>query len=210
MEIIKRFKPTWTEGFLIAGLLLINLGIFLGTSEVVDAWCRFIVHYLDVRYWTWKTLLPLMIFAVSVLIYRRKKYGITKYDHVMIVVIAVLVFATVWQGILEMAWNFSGKTFIVRQRAKGTPVTNDYTPLDYKIHVPSGYFNIGGKRPLIIFLHGAGGANKDIEEMNEDFTVCLPKELQRNFPFVVISPASGRHGWKSPQILQIIDEVTVR
>jgi predicted esterase len=207
---VRKYWFSWTECLLVFGLILINLGCFLGKSEIVDVWFRFVVHNLDVRYWTWKSFIAVLIVFIIVTLRTRIKQG--NFDHCRILIVIILFFAgvTSFRFGVEMAWNYTGKTFIVRQRPKGTPVANEYSPLDYKVHVPIGYYGIGNKRLLIVFLHGAGNVNKDIEDIKEDLVNHLMPDMKKNFPFVVISPASGKHGWNTVQILQILNETTIR
>ena len=203
-----RIGISWTELLLIVGLILLNIGCFLGKSEAVDAWSRFVAHSLDVRYWTWKSNAAVLLMLMGGVAWTRIKRG--TFNRGLIVVTVVLGLVTAFHFGVNMAWNGKGKTFIIRKYPKGERPKNDYLPLDYKVHVPPGYWNIGGRRPLIVFLHGAGNVNKDVEDIKEDLVSCLPPDLKKDFPFVVISPASWKHGWKTPQILQILDEATVR
>ena len=211
MENVKqKWHLSWTELLLIAGLLLLNIGCFLGKSETVDAWFRFVVHSFDIRCWTWKST-AVVLFVLMVLGgWLRIKHGTFKQCRGLIIVLIILGIVTSFQFGVNMAWNRTGKTFIIRQYPKGERPNADYLPLDYKVHVPRGFWGLGQRRPLIVFLHGAGNVNKDVEDIREDLVNCLPPELKKDFPFVVISPASWKHGWKTPQILQILDETTVR
>ena len=201
-------RLSWTEWLLIVGLILLNVGCFLGNSETIDTWCRFIVHHLDVRYWTWKSNATVLLFLMGGVAWARIKHE--TFNRWLIFACVVLGVVTAFHFGANMAWNGTGKTFIIRKYPKGERPKNDYLPLDYKVHVPPGFWNAGGRRPLIVFLHGAGNVNKDVEDIREDLVSCLPPELKKDFPFVVISPASWKHGWKTPQIWQILEEATVR
>ncbi|GHT27450.1 hypothetical protein FACS18942_06790 [Planctomycetales bacterium] len=207
---IKKYRFSRTEILLIFGLILINLGCFLGESEIVDAWFRFVAHNLDIRYWTWKSFAAVLIVLIIVALRIRIKQG--NFYRCRILIVLILLFAGVmsFRAGVEIAGNHTGKTFIVRQRPKGTPMVNGYSPLDYKVHIPVGYYGIGHRHPLIVFLHGAGNANKDIDDIKEDLINHLMPDMKNDFPFVVISPASGKYGWNTPQILQILYETTVR
>ena len=196
--------------FLIIGLLLLIVGCFLGKSETVDVWCRFIMHSFDIRYWTWKSNASVLLVLLSLVVWSRGWHGTFKHCRPLMFALAIFSAITLFHFGLNMAWNGKGKTFIVRNYRVGERPNADFLPLDYKVHVPPGFYGLGGRRPLILFLHGAGNVNKDVEEISEDIVHCLPPELKRDFPFVVISPASWKHGWKTLQILQILDEATVR
>jgi poly(3-hydroxybutyrate) depolymerase len=207
---LSRIRFTNAELLLITGLLLLNVGCFLGKSETVDAWCRFVVHSLDVRYWTWKSDAAVLSVVAVLAGWSRIRHGTFRHCRGLILACVVLGIATMFHFGLDMMWNRTGKTYIVHQYPKGERPKGDYLPLDYKVHVPPGFWGLGGRRPLIVFLHGAGCVNMDVEDLTEDLVNCLTPEMKKDFPFVVISPASWRHGWKVPQILQILDEATVR
>ena len=198
------------ELLLIVGLIFLHAGYFASESETVDAWCRFVVHSLDVRYWTWKSDAVVLLLLAGSAVWSRGKYGTFKHCRGLILACVVLGIVTGVHFGIGMSCNRTGKTFIVRQYPKGERPNGDYLPLDYKVHVPPGFWGLGGRRPLILFLHGAGNVNKDVEDIPEDLVNCLTPEVRKNFPFVVISPASWKRGWKAPQILQILDEAIVR
>jgi predicted esterase len=198
-------QKQWHIGLLIVGLILLNVGCFLEST-----WSRFIVHNLDVRYWTWKSNAVLLLATVGLAGWSRIRRGTFKHCRGLVLAFVILGIGTSFHFGVGMRWNGTGKTFIIRQYPKGERPKGDYLPLDYKVHAPPGYWGLSGRRPLIVFLHGAGNVNKDVEDISEDLINCLPSELKKDFPFVVISPASWRHGWKAPQILQILDEATVR
>jgi dienelactone hydrolase len=195
---------------LIAGLFFLNVGCFVGKSEIVDAWCRFIVHSLDIRYWTWKSDSAILLVMAVFVGWSRIKHGTFKHSQGLILTASILCVVTGIHCGVGMSWNGTGKTYIIRQYPKGERPKSDYLPLDYKVHVPAGFWEPGGRRPLIVFLHGAGCVNQDIEDISEDLVNCLSPEAKKDFPFVVISPASWKHGWKAPQIFQILDEAAVR
>ena len=206
----RKWCLSWPESLLITGLILLNFGCFFGKPEMVDAWCRFIVHSLDLRYWTWKSDAAVLLVALAFVCWLRTKHGTFEKCRGLIFAAAVLGVVTAFHFGVNMAWNRIGKTFIIRQYPKGERPNRDYLPLDYKVHVPPGFWGLGKRRPMIVFLHGAGGVGKDVEDNLEDLVKHLTPELKKDFPFVVISPASWKSGWKTPQILQILDETTVR
>lgn len=203
------YCPKSPEILLILGLILLNIGCFVGRVETVDAWCLYVVHLLDVRYWTWKSY-SIILAILTVFLFRSRKQGNKKCYAALATIVFLIAILTVWHGIIEYEWNRNGRTFIVRQMPKGTKSVHDYAPLDYKVHVPIGFYSIGGRRPLIIFLHGSGRVGKDIEDNIEDLTKHLSPEMKKDFPFVVISPVCRKHGWKTSQIQQILAETTTR
>ena len=195
---------------LIVGLILLIVACVFGKSAMVDAWFRFAAHSLDIRYWTWKSNAAVLLVAMTLTGWLRIKHGTFRHCRGLILVSIILGVITAFHFGMNMVWNVTGKTFIIRQNRQGEQPKEDFLPLDYKVHVPPGFWGLGGRRPLILFLHGAGGVGKDIEDDIEDLVKCLTPEIKKDFPFVVISPASGESGWKAPQILRILDEATVR
>ncbi|MDR0611068.1 MAG: prolyl oligopeptidase family serine peptidase [Planctomycetaceae bacterium] len=192
------------------GIGMILFGVTYGRYEVVDTWCYFVWCYLDIRFWTWRFYFLFLIFSVIFMIFSRIKCGNFRTCRLIFLGIVIFFVLTIWRGFVEWSWNRDGHTFIVRQIAKKERANSKNAPLDYKIHVPRGFYSLGCRRPLIIFLHGAGNVGKDVEEIKEDLVNHLTPEMKRNFSFVVISPANWKHGWKTPQILQILEQVTVR
>jgi dienelactone hydrolase len=204
---IKRIRSfrlffSWAEFLLIFGLVLINIGCFL-SPVTFDKWLAIIVLNLDVRDWTWRSFGVLMILSVFF-------FAMKFRQRWRLVIVAVFTFLTIYDGMVEFfSKEYPYQTIIIRQRPKGVPVINEKSLLDYKVHLPPCY-DIGRRCPLVIFLHGAGCVNKDIDDVNEDMVNCLPSKSKRDFPFVIICPASGQHGWHTPQILQIVEEAKAR
>ena len=93
-------------------------------------------------------------------------------------------------------WSF-GSTIAVR----GT------RPYNYLLHLPRGYHDFG-KRPLLVFLHGAGEVGKDVNVLREldVFHYANGTVPANDFPFIVISPVTPRHGWDSRQVVRFLDE----
>lgn len=202
---------SWTQSIkspeilLIFGLLLLNIGFFAGSNETVDAWCLYVVHILDVRYWTWRMFFIATIISIGYYcLCCRKSILNVKTKRTSTVILTVFAVILLWRGLVECAWNMTGVTFVIRQHPQNVKVTSEFAPLDYKVHVPPGYYGLPKRWPLIIFLHGAGGVGKDIEGDLEDLVKHLSPEMKNDFPFIVISPVCRKHGWKTSQILQIL------
>ncbi|MGL6195019.1 MAG: hypothetical protein ACRC2T_09380 [Thermoguttaceae bacterium] len=211
MAQVKKLIFYWPEIILLFGLLLLNIGFFAGRVETVDTWCLYVAHILDIRYWTWRMFF--IVFSVTIGLYGLwcRNYVLhIKAKRIWTIILTSLAVILIWRGLVECSWNITGVTFVIRQHPQNMKITSEYTPLDYKVHVPPGYFGLSGRWPLIIFLHGAGGVGKDVESDLEDLVNHLSPEMKKDFPFVVISPASGQHGWKTWQIRQIIAEAMVR
>jgi predicted peptidase len=93
-------------------------------------------------------------------------------------------------------WHF-GSTIVVR--TAGT--------YDYLLHLPRGYHDFG-KRPLLVFLHGAGEVNKNVNVLRklDVFHYANGTVPANDFPFIVVSPVTRRHGWDSRQVVKFLDE----
>jgi predicted peptidase len=80
---------------------------------------------------------------------------------------------------------------------------------DYLLHLPVGYTDFGGNRPLLIYLHGAGETGKDVRKLKQHDLVHYAngKIPIKDFPFIVISPMTPRHGWQPKQVIQLLDEI---
>ena len=80
---------------------------------------------------------------------------------------------------------------------------------DYLLHFPKGYHDFGGKRPLIIFLHGAGETGKDVNILRtlDIFHYAKGKIDEKDFPFIVVSPMTPKHGWEPRRLIHFLDEL---
>jgi predicted peptidase len=80
---------------------------------------------------------------------------------------------------------------------------------DYLLHLPVGYTDFGQARPLLIFLHGAGETGKDVRilERFDPVHYAKGKVPVKDFPFIVISPMTPRHGWQPKQVVKLLDEI---
>jgi len=79
----------------------------------------------------------------------------------------------------------------------------------YLLHLPPGYNDFGGPRPLIVYLHGAGETDKGLDVLkNCDlwyFAKChIPEE---EFPFIVVSPQTKKHGWEPKQVVRFVEKI---
>ena len=96
---------------------------------------------------------------------------------------------------------FFGGTVAVRQ---ASPYSYDYF-----LHFPKGYSDFAEPSPLIIFLHGAGEAGKDIRELNglNPFRDVRHHVSTEDFPYLVACPVTTFRGWDSEQIVAFLDEL---
>jgi predicted peptidase len=80
-------------------------------------------------------------------------------------------------------------------------------PYDYLLYLPRGYHDFG-KRPLIVYLHGAGETNQDVRVLQklDIFHYANRNVPTSDFPFIVVSPVTPRHGWDSQGVAMFLDE----
>jgi predicted peptidase len=80
---------------------------------------------------------------------------------------------------------------------------------DYLLHLPVGYTDFGRARPLLIYLHGAGETGKDVRILKrlDPVHYAKGKVPVKDFPFIVISPMTPRHGWQPKQVVKLLDEI---
>jgi predicted peptidase len=78
--------------------------------------------------------------------------------------------------------------------------------LNYLLHLPPGYDKSEKPFPLILFLHGAGETGKDLKLVKKHGP---PKvvEKKKDFSFIVVSPQAPVRGWKTGQLLALLDDV---
>ena len=115
---------------------------------------------------------------------------------------------------LILFWLVSGSILIFRLGYDlktwcfgGTVVVRVTPYYDYLLHLPRGYHDFS-KRPLIVFLHGAGEVNKDVCVLRklDIFHYANGTVAASDFPFIVISPVTPRHGWDSQRVARFLDE----
>jgi predicted peptidase len=77
----------------------------------------------------------------------------------------------------------------------------------FLLHVPADLKNDGRKWPLIVFLHGSGESGSDLNLVKKHGPPMLA-ELDRNFPFIVVSPqADAPMGYERELLAAMLDEV---
>ena len=115
----------------------------------------------------------------------------------------LVIFWIVSSGILVFRLGYDLKTWCLGS----TIVVRATKPYDYLLHLPRGYHDFG-KRPLIIFLHGAGEVNKDVRVLQhlDIFHYANGTVPTRDFPFIVISPVTPKGGWDSNRVVKFLDE----
>ncbi|MDR1924083.1 MAG: dienelactone hydrolase family protein [Planctomycetaceae bacterium] len=84
-----------------------------------------------------------------------------------------------------------------------------YGGYDYLLHLPRGYTDFGGARPLLIYLHGAGEVGTNVRTIKKHNPVHYinGKIPPKDFPFIVVSPITPIHGWKPSQVIKLLDKI---
>ena len=192
---------TWC---LVGGLVLLNIGCFVN-PYLID--CLF--RLADFRFWHWGDFAVLLLIAVlsarwclpfhlrndsnaSRQFRCRRVFYVFWFSIVMLIVLRIVFDTTTY---------FSGSTLAVRAEQPGT--------YEYLLHLPPGYTDFGNPRPLIVFLHGAGETNKGLERLKEhDIWYCVKGHITaKDFPFIVISPTTRKHGWEPQQVKRLIEQI---
>ncbi len=80
---------------------------------------------------------------------------------------------------------------------------------DYLLHLPKGYTDFAEKKPLLIYLHGAGETKMSLRELQKrDIMRCVEGNVApEDFPFIVVSPVTEEHGWEPKRIIMLLDEL---
>ncbi|MDR1964118.1 MAG: prolyl oligopeptidase family serine peptidase [Planctomycetaceae bacterium] len=101
----------------------------------------------------------------------------------------------------DLKTYFFGNTLVYRFVSK--------SGYDYLLHLPKGYTDFGNPRPLLIYLHGAGETGKNMRKLKHHDLVHHVKGniATKDFPFIVISPMTPRHGWQPKQVIRLLDEI---
>jgi len=70
--------------------------------------------------------------------------------------------------------------------------------LNYLVYLPKGYGETGEKRPLILFLHGAGERGDNLRQVELHGPPKVVKE--KDLPFIIVSPQCGKDTWWPKEI----------
>ncbi len=102
---------------------------------------------------------------------------------------------------LDIKTYFAGSTFHYHNTSK--------SGYDYLLHLPQDYTDFGGKKPLLIYLHGAGETKTSLNWLQKrDVMHCVKGNIEaKDFPFIVVSPMTEKHGWEPERIMLLLDEL---
>jgi poly(3-hydroxybutyrate) depolymerase len=197
----RQSAETW---FLVGGLVLFNVGCLVNPGMPDH-----LFQLLDFRFWHWwYFVVLLLITALSIKWFApfrsRDNSCVGRRSHcryilyVFWITIAMLV---VLRVVFDTTTYFSGSTLTVRTHQPDT--------YEYLLHLPPGYTDFGKPKPLIVYLHGAGETNKGLECLKKHDLCYYAKGhiTAKNFPFIVVSPATPKHGWEPVQVKRLIEQV---
>lgn len=102
--------------------------------------------------------------------------------------------------------------FDVKTYSEGSTLCYRYVSnsgYDYLLHLPKGYTDFDGPRPLIIYLHGAGETGISLAKLRQrDLAYQIKGKIDvKDFPFIVVCPVTPRHGWEPEQVVQLLDDL---
>jgi predicted peptidase len=78
--------------------------------------------------------------------------------------------------------------------------------MKHLLYRPKGYDEDDGRRPLLVFLHGAGECGDDLDLVKRHGPPGLV-EAGRDLPFLIAAPQSRRGGWAVGALDRWLDEV---
>ena len=190
--------------FLIGGLVLFNISCFVN-PRLIDR----LFQLADFRFYPWwYFIVPLLFAAFSAKWFlqcrsqdkRNPADSKAGGQFFYLLWLAVSTFV-VLRIVFDVSTYFIGSTLAVR-----TVPSDTY---EYLLHFPPGYTDFGKPRPLILFLHGASGTNKGLDHLKEhDFWYCIKGHIAaKDFPFIVVSPTTPKHGWEPQQVKRLIEHI---
>ena len=103
--------------------------------------------------------------------------------------------------VFDVTTYFAGSTIAVH-----TVLPGNY---QYLLHFPPGYTDFGDSRPLIIFLHGAGETNVELDVLQQRdlWSYVGGKIAAEDFPFIVVSPVTPKHGWDPQRVKLFVEQI---
>lgn len=120
------------------------------------------------------------------------------------ILICVFILIVVCRIAYDINVYIRGTTLVIRYESK--------SGYDYLLRLPPRYNTFSGKRPLIIYLHGAGEVGKDVTELKDKELWFWSRGYATPdvFPFIVVSPMTEKYGWDPKRLKVLIDELTIQ
>lgn len=109
--------------------------------------------------------------------------------------------AIVYRIAFDVAMYLHGATLEIRGESR--------SGYNYLMRIPPGYHAFSSRRPLLIYLHGAGETGKDITDLKTGDPSVWSREhvAQEEYPFITITPVTEIHGWNPARLKLLIDEL---
>ncbi len=122
-------------------------------------------------------------------------------SFVKYITICILIGVILYRAVFDWEMYFYGETLEIRHESR--------SGYDYLLRLPPGYNAFSGKRPLLIYLHGAGEIGKDIAELKKsDPSVWSHNYVERkDYPFITVTPVTVIHGWNPKRLKILVEEL---
>jgi poly(3-hydroxybutyrate) depolymerase len=108
---------------------------------------------------------------------------------------------------LAVAWSQVGRfPLVATARSGGASST---AGLDYLLYLPADYYLSSRRWPLILYLHGSGDVDRDIDRLRGG---GLPRRIEAGWriPFIIVAPHSPKQGWDVEALDALLDELLRR
>ena len=187
---------TW---FLVGGLILCNVGWFFSPDTIDN-----LFRLLDFRlcpWWCFAILLLIVLFSIRRYLRIEKHRIRTVYRCTFYLFWAVATTLLILRVAFDATTYFAGSTIAMQ-----SVEPDEY---QYLLHLPPGYTDFGNPRPLVVFLHGAGGTNKGLDRLkHHDLWHFARGYIEaRDFPFIVASPVTPKHGWEPQRVKNFVEQI---
>lgn len=127
----------------------------------------------------------------------RMKKGVIIFAPILVAFLALLLFRVIY----DIKTYCFGSTVVFYK-----PEYRDY---DFLLHLPPGYHDFYGRRPLLVYLHGAGEVGKDVKILDDyaPYKYLNNTKEEVDFPFIVVCPMSEKGGWNSSRVVHLVEQV---
>lgn len=127
---------------------------------------------------------------------RRSSMSLIKY-----ITICLIFGALMYRIVFDWDMYFHGAILEMRRESQ--------SGYDYFVRIPPGYHAFSGKRPLLIYLHGAGETGKDIAELKKRDPFFWSREYVNtaDYPFITVTPVTEIHGWNPDRLKRLVMEL---
>jgi poly(3-hydroxybutyrate) depolymerase len=108
---------------------------------------------------------------------------------------------------IAVAWSQVGRFPLVATTRPGGASSS--AGLNYLVYLPEDYYLSSRRWPLILYLHGAGDVDRDIDRLRAG---GLPRRIEAGWriPFIIVAPHSPKNGWDVEALDALLDELLRR